>query len=168
MVVAELVPAVVAWNRGPLGEQAGHPLRDPRVTVRAGDVARVLMAGQPAYDAILLDVDNGPEGLTRKENDWLYGMDGLNAAYASLRLAVCWRYGRPVRIGTFCNGCERWGSRWMRCVSVRVDRRGRGTSSGLPGADKRGQSPFSCSGRDNLTRQEEKKGDCPLLLNSGM
>jgi spermidine synthase len=83
--VAELVPAVVAWNRGPLGEPAGHPLRDPRVSVRAGDVARVLMAGQPVYDAILLDVDNGPEGLTRKENDWLYGMDGLNAAYASLR-----------------------------------------------------------------------------------
>jgi spermidine synthase len=83
--VAELVPAVVAWNRGPLGEPAGHPLWDPRVTVSTGDVARVLMAGQPVYDAILLDVDNGPEGLTRKENDWLYGMDGLNAAYTSLR-----------------------------------------------------------------------------------
>jgi spermidine synthase len=83
--VAELVPAVVAWNRGPLGEPAGHPLQDPRVTVRAGDVARVLRTGQPVYDAILLDVDNGPEGLTRKENDWLYGMDGLNAACASLR-----------------------------------------------------------------------------------
>ena len=83
--VAELVPAVVAWNRGPLGEPAGHPLWDPRVTVYAGDVARILRTGQPVYDAILLDVDNGPEGLTRKENDWLYGMDGLNAACASLR-----------------------------------------------------------------------------------
>ena len=83
--VAELVPAVVAWNRGPLGEAAGHPLQDSRVTVRAGDVARVLRAGQPVYDAILLDVDNGPEGLTRKENDWLYGMDGLSAACATLR-----------------------------------------------------------------------------------
>jgi len=82
--VAELVPAVVAWNRGPLGAAAGHPLRDPRVSVHAGDVARVLKAGQPVYDAILLDVDNGPEGLTRRENDWLYGMDGLNAACASL------------------------------------------------------------------------------------
>jgi spermidine synthase len=85
VVVAELVPAVVAWNRGPLGKQAGHPLRDLRVSVRKGDVARVLMAGQQAYDAILLDVDNGPEGLTRKENDWLYSVDGLNAAYAALR-----------------------------------------------------------------------------------
>lgn len=85
VVVAELVPAVVAWNRGPLGAHAGHPLQDPRVTVREGDVARILKSEQQAYDAILLDVDNGPEGLTRKENDWLYGMNGLNAAYAALR-----------------------------------------------------------------------------------
>ncbi len=85
VVVAELVPAVVAWNRGPLGGHAGHPLQDPRVTVREGDVARILMAEQHAYDAILLDVDNGPEGLTRKENDWLYSMTGLCAAYTALR-----------------------------------------------------------------------------------
>jgi len=85
VVVAELVPGVVAWNRGALGAHAGHPLQDPRVTVREGDVARILKAGQQAYDAILLDVDNGPEGLTRKENDWLYGLNGLNAAHAALR-----------------------------------------------------------------------------------
>jgi len=85
VVVAELVPAVVAWSRGPLGEPAGYPLQDPRVTVHEGDVARILMAGQQAYDAILLDVDNGPEGLTRKQNNWLYSMNGLNAAYAVLR-----------------------------------------------------------------------------------
>ena len=85
VVVAELVPAVVAWNRGPLGAHAGHPLQDPRVIVREGDVARILKSEQQAYDAILMDVDNGPEGFTRKENDWLYGMNGLNAAYAALR-----------------------------------------------------------------------------------
>ena len=85
VVVAELVPAVVAWNRGPLGEYAGHPLQDPRVTVREVDVARILTAEQQAYDAILLDVDNGPEGLTRKENDHLYSVNGLNEAYAALR-----------------------------------------------------------------------------------
>lgn len=85
VVVAELVPAVVTWNRGPIGEHAGHPLQDPRVTVREGDVARILKAEQQAYDAILLDVDNGPGGLTRKENDWLYSLNGLNAAYAALR-----------------------------------------------------------------------------------
>ncbi len=85
VVVAELVPAVVAWNRGPLGERAGHPLQDPRVIVHEVDVARILRAEQQAYDAILLDVDNGPEGLTRKQNDWLYSLNGLNAAYAALR-----------------------------------------------------------------------------------
>jgi spermidine synthase len=96
VLVAELVPAVVAWNRGPLGEHAGHPLDDPRVTVREGDVARTLKARQKAYDAILLDVDNGPEGLTRKENNWLYSIYGLNAAYAALRprgLLAVWSAG---------------------------------------------------------------------------
>lgn len=85
IVVAELVPGVVEWNKGPLGEHAGYPLNDPRVTVREGDVANILRAEQEDYDAVLLDVDNGPEGLTRKENDWLYNMSGLNAAYAALR-----------------------------------------------------------------------------------
>jgi spermidine synthase len=85
VIVSELVPAVVAWNRGPLGEVAAHPLRDPRVTVREEDVARVLATGQSLFDAILLDVDNGPEGLTHKRNDWLYSLDGLYSAYAALR-----------------------------------------------------------------------------------
>jgi len=85
VIVAELVPAVVAWNRGPLGEHAGHPLQDPRVTVHEGDVAHILKAEQQTFDAILLDVDNGPAGLTRRENDWLYSMNGLNAAYIALR-----------------------------------------------------------------------------------
>jgi len=85
VLVAELVPAVVAWNRGPLAELAGHPLEDPRVNVREGDVARLINDVQQAYDAILLDVDNGPEGLTRKQNDWLYSMNGLTAAYTALR-----------------------------------------------------------------------------------
>ena len=96
VIVAELVPAVVAWNRGPLGDRAGHPLRDPRVTVSETDVARLLMAGKQTYDAILLDVDNGPEGLTRKENDWLYSISGLNEAYAALRprgLLAVWSAG---------------------------------------------------------------------------
>lgn len=85
IVVGELVPAVVEWNRGPLGEHAGYPINDPRVTVREGDVARIIKSELKAFDAILLDVDNGPEGLTRKKNDWLYNMDGLNAAYEALR-----------------------------------------------------------------------------------
>lgn len=83
--VAELIPAVVKWNRGPLGEQAGHPLLDPRTLIHEGDVAGLLKTERNAYDAILLDVDNGPEGLTHKDNDWLYSMEGLNAAHAALR-----------------------------------------------------------------------------------
>jgi spermidine synthase len=85
VVVAELVPAVVEWNRGPLADLAGRPLEDSRVTVRVIDVARILRAEKDAYDAILLDVDNGPEGLTRKGNDWLYAQVGLETALAALR-----------------------------------------------------------------------------------
>ena len=85
VVAAEPVPAVVAWNRGVLGKYAGYPLQDERATVRVGDVAKLLRAQRQAYDAILLDVDNGPKGLTRKKNDWLYSSDGLIAAYEALR-----------------------------------------------------------------------------------
>ena len=85
VVVAELVPAVVAWNRGPLADLTGHPLRDPRVAVREVDVARALEGERQGYDAILLDVDNGPESLTLKSNGWLYARAGLDAACAALR-----------------------------------------------------------------------------------
>ena len=87
LVVAELVPAVVKWNRGPLADLAGRPLQDERVTVREVDVAQILKVEQRTYDAILLDVDNGPEGLTRKSNDWLYSRAGLDAAFTALRPA---------------------------------------------------------------------------------
>ncbi len=85
LVVAELVPAVVRWNREFIGGYAGHPLADPRVTVREGDIARILKRERESFDAILLDVDNGPEGLTHRANDWLYSDAGLAAAYDTLR-----------------------------------------------------------------------------------
>lgn len=85
IVVVELVPAVVEWNRGLLSSLAGHPLEDKRVTVHEGDVAQLIGSEQGVYDAILLDVDNGPEGLTRKENDNLYSPAGLSTALAALR-----------------------------------------------------------------------------------
>jgi spermidine synthase len=87
LVVAELVPAVVKWNRGPLADLAGRPLQNDRVTVRELDVAQILKVEHQTYDAILLDVDNGPEGLTRKDNDWLYSPAGLAAAFTTLRPA---------------------------------------------------------------------------------
>lgn len=85
VVVAELVPKVVEWNRGPAGEKAGHPVNDPRVEVREADVAAVLRASPAAYDAILLDVDNGPTGAVQRENDRLYGIAGITACHAALR-----------------------------------------------------------------------------------
>lgn len=85
VVVAELMPAVAEWNRGPLAHLAGRPLEDPRVTVRVQDVALSLQTEEAAFDGILLDADNGPEGLTRESNDWLYSQEGLAAAYTALR-----------------------------------------------------------------------------------
>ncbi len=77
IAVAELVPAVIRWNRGPLGELAGHPLADPRVQVHRGDIRDLLQRADATWDAILLDVDNGPDGLTQESNRWLYGRKGL-------------------------------------------------------------------------------------------
>ena len=85
IVVAELVPAVVAWARGPMAEVFGNSLTDPRVRIHEADVGQLIRSGRSAYDAILLDVDNGPEGLTRQANDALYDIDGLSAARVALR-----------------------------------------------------------------------------------
>ncbi len=84
VVVAELVPAVVAWARGPMAEFHGSSLTDPRVSIRETDVGRLINSARASYDAILLDVDNGPEGLTREANDGLYHLAGLRAAREAL------------------------------------------------------------------------------------
>jgi spermidine synthase len=86
VVVAELVPAVVQWNHTHLAELAGRPLDDPRVKVRESDVGLVINEKADAYDAILLDVDNGPDGLTHDGNDRLYTHGGLAKAKAALKL----------------------------------------------------------------------------------
>jgi spermidine synthase len=85
VVVAELVPALVEWNRGPLGPLAAHPLKDRRVRVEAGDVLDTLRASAGAFDAILLDVDNGPAAFTATANASLYGDAGLATARDALR-----------------------------------------------------------------------------------
>ena len=85
IVVAELVPAVVAWARGPMAEIFGGSLRDPRVSIQETDVTEIIRSHKSKFDAILLDVDNGPEGLTRKANDALYDSAGLNTVHAALR-----------------------------------------------------------------------------------
>jgi len=100
VTVAELVPAVIRWNRGPAGAPAGHVLDDPRTQLHEGDVGAVIRASEGALDAILLDVDNGPEALSSPANRWLYGAGGLSACRRALRpggvLAV-WSTAAPDR-----------------------------------------------------------------------
>ena len=85
VVVAELVPEVVEWNRTLIGAPSGHPLADPRSSVYVGDVADLIRQSAGGFDAVLMDVDNGPEALVRRQNDWLYSADGLRATRAALR-----------------------------------------------------------------------------------
>jgi spermidine synthase len=85
VVVAELVPAVTAWARGPLAHLFEGSLDDPRVELRVEDVNRTIQSGPAQFDAILLDVDNGPEGLTHRRNDRLYDVWGVRRARYALR-----------------------------------------------------------------------------------
>jgi spermidine synthase len=85
ITVAELVPAVVRWAHGPMREVFGNSLEDARVRIHEGDVGQLIRSGASVFDAILLDVDNGPEGLTRDSNDVLYDLPGLSAARTALR-----------------------------------------------------------------------------------
>lgn len=85
VVVAELVPQVVEWNKGPMGERAGFPVNDPRTILHVGDVLELIRNGRSTYDAILLDTDNGPEGLTQASNNRLYSHRGLRSAYRALK-----------------------------------------------------------------------------------
>ena len=125
--VAELVPEVVEWNRGALGAAAGRPLDDPRASVQVADVAEVIRAARADYDAVLLDVDNGPEGMTHQENNWLYTPAGLAAARRALRpggvLAV-WSAtgdeGFTRRLGAAGYAVQ------VRTARARVDSSGRG------------------------------------------
>jgi len=94
VIVSELVPEVVEWNKGPLGDCAGRPLEDNRTLVHLGDVAELFQVKkvkskqiktmQAAYDAVLLDVDNGPEGFTHTDNNNLYSIDSLHAIRQTL------------------------------------------------------------------------------------
>ncbi len=84
VTVAELVPEVVAWNESHLAHLAGEPLADSRVRVKVGDVAQLIRGSAGAFDAVLLDTDNGPEGTTQDGNEWLYSGAGLAAVRRAL------------------------------------------------------------------------------------
>ena len=88
VTVAELLPEIIAWNRGPLAPFAGHPLTDPRVSVICSDVADLLRSAEPAsFDAILLDTDNGPDSVMLRDNASLYGCRSLRTIRRALRPA---------------------------------------------------------------------------------
>ena len=85
VTLVELVPEIIAWARGPMAAMTAGCLDDPRVRLISGDVAAAIGAAQRAYDAILLDVDNGPDGLVRAANDQIYSIRGLALAKAALK-----------------------------------------------------------------------------------
>lgn len=85
VLVAEIVPGVVEWNRGVLGPFAGRPLDDPRTQIHTADVADLIRKEDAGFDAVVLDVDNGPDGLTRASNEWLYSKAGLSVVFRALR-----------------------------------------------------------------------------------
>jgi spermidine synthase len=100
VVVAELVPEVVAWNRGPVAHLAGRPLDDPRVRIQFRDVAAVAAEARGAFDAILLDVDNAPGSPVLRGNDRLYGDAGVRVcrrALASGGVLAVWSAGPDDR-----------------------------------------------------------------------
>lgn len=99
VVVTELVPALVEWNRGPLAELANSPLDDPRCALETVNLVAYLQGNPGKFHAILLDVDNGPDALTTRGNEWLYGRGGLRVMKKLLEpggtLAVWSAYASP-------------------------------------------------------------------------
>ena len=122
IVVAELVPAVIAWARGPLSGLYGDSLDDPRADIREGDVAALIAEG--AWDAILLDVDNGPRGLSRPGNDGLYGPRGLAVAKQALKPGGLLAVWSSVQDHGFAKGLKQAGYA-VEEIGVRAHR-GRG------------------------------------------
>ena len=85
VIVAEIVPDVLQWNREFLGHLANHPLDDDRVTIELTDVAQMIKSGNGGFNAIILDVDNGPQAMFQEGNDWIYTDHGLQSSFDALR-----------------------------------------------------------------------------------
>ena len=138
ITVAELIPDVVRWNREYFGDPASMPLDDPRVSVEIGDVAASIGRGSCSLDAILLDVDNGPDGLTRSENDRLYTIQGLTKAFSALRdggvLAV-WSAAPDQAFTRRLNQC----GFHTKIVTVRARKSGKGARHTIWLAKKKGK-----------------------------
>jgi spermidine synthase len=116
IVVAELVPAIVEWARGPLADLAGHPLDDRRVELRIGGVAEALAASRQAFDAILLDTDNGPEAVLREANGFLYSREGLDLAIRAVAFDGAIGFWSADRSVGFENVLDAAGLQWRSVV----------------------------------------------------
>ncbi len=123
IVVAELLSTVVDWNRGELGPLASHPLKDRRVRIEISDVALTLRSNTARFDAILLDVDNGPTAFTSADNNWLYADRGIAAAFAALKkdgILAVWsaredsKFEKRLRYGGFAVEVEQVRGRLKR------------------------------------------------------
>ena len=126
ILVAELIPAVIKWNREYLGHLAGSPLEDPRVRVVEEDVVKTIGKQRSAWDAILLDVDNGPAGLTRKANDRLYSNIGLKASFDALKPGGILAVWSSAVDEAFTRQMKRAGFE-TKTVSVRARKSGKGS-----------------------------------------
>jgi spermidine synthase len=123
VIVSELVPAVIDWNRGPLASLARRPLDDRRVEVRSGSVIDVLSVSQRSFDGIILDVDNGPEAVLYKPNHFLYSAGGLKLVKGALAIDGKLGIWAANRSTAFENALGDAGFKWRR---VEVDARGGG------------------------------------------
>lgn len=125
VVVAELVPEIIEWARGPMSDLMAGCLDDPRVQLAMGDVADFIAEPLSGYDAILLDVDNGPDGLTRAGNNGLYGARGLRAAKAALRPGGVLAIWSAAKDDAFARALQKTGFR-VDEVAVRARTNGKG------------------------------------------
>jgi spermidine synthase len=126
ITVSELIPAVVRWNRKHIRHLAGMPLDDPRVSVKEKDVAKIIRGKKSAWDAILLDVDNGPAGLTRATNDRLYDRSGLKTSFLALRPAGILSVWSSKADEAFTHRLKQCGFK-TKIVSVRARKSGKGS-----------------------------------------
>jgi len=141
IVVSELVPDVVKWNRKYLGHLAGMPLLDSRVSVEEKDVAAIIRRQSSVWNAILLDVDNGPAGLTRKSNNQLYGRSGLKAAFLALRPGGILSVWSAAEDEIFTQRLTRCGFK-TRTVTVRARKSGKGGRHTIWMAEKPDSKPI--------------------------
>ncbi len=132
VVVAELLPDVIRWNREIIGTLCGHPLRDPRVKVQAADVMDVIRKAPDAFDAILLDVDNGPQPCTTGSNRGLYTPSGIKACMRAMHSKGClaiWSSGSDKRfenllqrlglhVRAYPAAASKSSKRFSRCIWV--------------------------------------------------